>query len=159
MSICLTSSFLFCSVLFPSSAPLVDFRPSQPNWSLHESHNDAASPDAPAVSRSDLVHLSNLSYLPYPVDDSKLVKDVSAVIGWFDSITHVGMVGHQPMYTPLEVPEYYSSSPASSGPAAPLRPDSVVDVGLEKSLLSNAAFKHRGFFVVPKSGRPELEDS
>ena len=92
----------------------------------------------------------------------------------------------EPMYTPLEVKEYYTRieqhateeaettsadsaatatapnevadlSCAASAEALRLRPDAVTDGGIEKQVLANAGYKHRGFFVVPKV--VDLEDS
>ena len=71
------------------------------------------------------------------------------------------------MYTPLEVPEYYSAlnssvttTTAAVAQGTRLRPDVVIDGDLEKSILSNAPYHTRNMFTVPRSGKlTETEDS
>ena len=155
---------LHCNIVLDSS--LVEFRSSNfstPSWSLNDYQSNSTEVK---LSRDDLIHLSNLSYLPYPQDDARLVKDVAGVIGWFDSITHLDLAAHQPMYTPLEIPQYYASvgpNAATStvppeSPGARLRKDVVTEGGIEKAVLRNAPYQSRGFFVVPRSGKQDTDE-
>jgi Asp-tRNA(Asn)/Glu-tRNA(Gln) amidotransferase C subunit len=147
------------------------------------------------ISPAELAHLAQLSHLSLPSTEAgraALLSDVESVVEWVGTISALNHLDAQyaPMYTPLELPEYYaaaaarttepqapssdskasnSSSPSSASVSAEdlsdpsrrdgvrLRPDVVADGGLEKQLLANASFKHRGFFVVPKV--VDLEDS
>jgi Asp-tRNA(Asn)/Glu-tRNA(Gln) amidotransferase C subunit len=145
------------------------------------------------ISPAELAHLAQLSHLSLPSTEAgraALLNDVESVVEWVGTISALNHLDAQyaPMYTPLELPEYYaaaaerteqqasssdskgttSSQPSSVSAAEDLsdpsrrdgvrlRPDVVADGGLEKQLLANASFKHRGFFVVPKV--VDLEDS
>jgi len=105
-----------------------------------------------------------------------MLKDVEAVVGWVGTISTLDMSAYEPMATPLEIEEYYTSSAVTNASvpeqdaatsasltdperadALRLRADAVTDGGLEKQLLANASYQHRGFFVVPKVG--DIEDS
>jgi Asp-tRNA(Asn)/Glu-tRNA(Gln) amidotransferase C subunit len=110
------------------------------------------------------VKLSDLTYLRYPEDDTALVRDVASLVAWTGTITEMDVSAYEPMYTPLEVTEYYAvlkpnktghdSASAAADRSHPealrLRPDAVTDGQMQSEMLNNAKYKHRGFFVVPK---------
>lgn len=175
-----------CSLFAVSLRPFTAADHATPSWSLQDYSSDraTATPPVASISPAELSHLSSLSYLAPPAASGPLAADIDAVVGWIGTITQLDMDQFEPMYTPLEVQEYYThieqhaataastvdsaaASPsaaevsdlscASSAEALRLRPDAVTDGGIEKQVLANAAYKHRGFFVVPKV--VDLEDS
>jgi len=169
--------------------PFIAADHKHPSWSLTDYSSTSSTSDSPSnssssssLSKSDLAHLCSLTYLRYPeseADEAALRRDVESVIAWTGTITHVDMEKYEPMYTPLEVKEYYhacnktnvaahqsasssnsSSTPSASSPSSShpgdlrLRPDVVSDEclssSMDRALLSNASYAQRGFFVVPK---------
>jgi len=155
-----------------------------PSWSLQDyaSLGRAADVKIEPITPPELAHLAQLSHLSLPsteADRAALLSDVESVVEWVATIRSLDMSKFEPMYTPLELAEYYaaaaersdadkntSATPAAQGEdlsdpsrrdGTRLRPDAVTDGGLEKPLLANASFAHRGFFVVPKV--VDLEDS
>jgi Asp-tRNA(Asn)/Glu-tRNA(Gln) amidotransferase C subunit len=156
----------------------------KPTWSLHEyALKPPVGVPAPGpVSAAELAHLAQLSHLSLPASEegrADVLADVEAVVAWVGTISSLDMSQYEPMATPLELDEYYAVPPSAEEPTASasgeqaadapslsdvsrpealrLRPDAVTDGGLEKQLLGNASYKHRGFFVVPKVA--DLEDS
>jgi Asp-tRNA(Asn)/Glu-tRNA(Gln) amidotransferase C subunit len=176
-----------CSYL--CSAPCSGVRPflpaehSAPSWSLQDyasQRSNSPHPPVAPITPAELAHLAQLSHLALPESASasaSLLREVESVVEWVGCISRLEeMNAHEPMYTPLEVPEYYSAmkrpqaaptstpAPASARPslacpsdpsALRLRADVVTDGSLEKQLLTNASYKHRGFFVVPKTDSEE----
>lgn len=66
----------------------------------------SASTSSNEVTRTELVHLANLTYLPYPSDDAALIRDVNSLIRWTGTIQSFEVQAEQ-MYSPLESERYY----------------------------------------------------
>lgn len=150
---------------------------SPPSWSLKDFPPSAGGAlSVEPISEQELAHLAQLSHLALPKESAKrqqVLNDVESVVEWVGAISALPMDHFEPLYTPLEVPAYYTAAeqrgtqaaeeePAhladtSKPEALRLRVDTVADGGLDKALMANASFKHRGFFVVPKV--VDLEDS
>lgn len=99
------------------------------------------------MSPEQLQKIANLSYLRVEseAEMAQLHADVQGVVRWLGQISQVDTEGVQPMLGTLD------------GTPTRLRPDQVLDGGLQEQVLSNARHKDMGFFVVPKV--VDLEDT